>query len=87
MILEVKREFLPLSAIGSQWHQVSYRRTIWRFNTDTERVNIIEIKTPLGYVIGMMYCYKDGYEVYTGDFDDLLKDTTWTRELIEKAHA
>jgi hypothetical protein len=84
MLLEVRRELIPIGLTGGQWEQRPYSQVVW---THDGGARAFPITVPHDFALGLLTTYIDGTKVDLPIFDAALRTIGCTRLEIEQALA
>jgi hypothetical protein len=88
MLLEVRRRMipvgLPLRDPRSQWEQVEFDQTVWKYEGRYDIRPASAAAPPDGYVPGLLMCYVDGCQVPLDRFIAALVEAGLTFEGVER---
>lgn len=84
MLLEVRRELIPIGMSSSQWEQRPYSQVVWKHEGGP---SVFPIKVPYDFALGLLTPYIDGNKVDLPVFDAALDSVGSSRVDIEQALA
>jgi hypothetical protein len=85
MLLEVRRELIPIGVGSDQWEQRPLSRTVWTHDGTIPRLHRLAV--PYDYAVGLLSTYIDGEKVDLDRFDAALTAIGHSRRDIERAIA